>query len=208
MLIHNYIMDLSNIIEDLFIEDRMDNIIEKGEMDEEECLPIFRYKFSKEIMDILYEFSKIHQYDDRKIFKESWISWIEIHEHIINIEIKRLKNNGCKKDILNKMFISSRYYFRKKSTAIQEQKKRCSYISVNKNLLTCMDNHILENIKLQNFKPSTGFTDFCINNTNIIKEQILLLSLQNINDLDFIHNKIKKTYKNRYFSTLSTFRKS
>ena len=106
------------------------------------------------------------------------------------------------------MFISSRYYFRKKSTAIQEQKKRCSYISVNKNLLTCMDNHILENIKLQNFKPSTGFTDFCINNTNIIKEQILLLSLQNINDLDFIHNKIKKTYKNRYFSTLSTFRKS
>ena len=205
-------MNLSNVVENLFIEDKIDEIIDKREEKEregeEEYLPIFRYKFSKEIMDILYEFSKIHQYDDRKIFKESWISWIEIHEDIINIEIKRLKQNGCIKDILKKMFVSSRYYFRKKSTVIQEQKKRGSYISVNKNLLISMDNHIIDNIKLQNFKPSTGFTDFCINNTSIIKEQILLLSLQNINDLEYIHNKIKKTYKNRYFTALSNFRKS
>ena len=205
-------MNLSNVVENLFIEDKIDEIIDKREEKEregeEEYLPIFRYKFSKEIMDILYEFSKIHQYDDREIFKESWISWIEIHEDIINIEIKRLKQNGCIKDILKKMFVSSRYYFRKKSTVIQEQKKRGSYISVNKNLLISMDNHIIDNIKLQNFKPSTGFTDFCINNTSIIKEQILLLSLQNINDLEYIHNKIKKTYKNRYFTALSNFRKS
>ena len=206
-------MNLSNISESLIIDNELyhgrDDGRNDGRKEEDiENLPIFRYKFSKEFMDILYEFSKVHQYDDRKIFKESWISWIEIHEDIINIEIKRLKQNGCIKDVLKKMFVSSRYYFRKKSTVIQEQKKRSSYISVDKNLLISMDNHILENIKLQNFKPSTGFTDFCINNTEIIKEQILLLSLKNINDLEYIHNKIKKTYKNRYFSALETFRKS
>ena len=33
---------------------------------------IFRYKFNDMFAEQLYEFSKIHQYDDRATFKEAW----------------------------------------------------------------------------------------------------------------------------------------
>ena len=33
-------------------------------------------KGSKEFMDELYNFSKIHQYDDRHTYKEEWDKWI------------------------------------------------------------------------------------------------------------------------------------
>jgi len=38
---------------------------------------IFRYKFSDDFIQPLYQFSKIHQYDHRKDFKEAWNIWIE-----------------------------------------------------------------------------------------------------------------------------------
>ena len=38
--------------------------------------PIYRYKFTEHFMEELYEFSKIHQYDARKDFKEAWKIWI------------------------------------------------------------------------------------------------------------------------------------
>ena len=50
-------------------------------------------------------------------------------------------------------------------------------------------------------KPSDGFVDFCNNNKNILKEEISYLFQQGITDLKYIQNKIKKTYKNRYFLT-------
>ncbi len=79
-------------------------------------IAIYRYKFTEEFTEYLYNFSKIHQYDDRKDFKEAWIKWTEEHHDIVNMENRRLTNLGYDGNVLDKMFKSARYYFRNKST--------------------------------------------------------------------------------------------
>ena len=77
---------------------------------------IYRFKFTEDFMSELYKFSKIHQFDDRKDFKEAWKIWTEENEQIIDSEMCRLLHLGYNGDVLDKMFKSARYYFRKKGT--------------------------------------------------------------------------------------------
>ena len=168
---------------------------------------IYRYKFSENIISILNIFSKIHQYDDIKTFKEAWNLWIEDNNEVIENEIRRLNSINYEGDILDKMFKSARYYFRKKSNEKKEPIKRKSYIGSQKELLDLMDKHISSNIiSNKNFKPSSGFDSFCIDSDHIdiLHNEINRLKLDIKNkDIDEvkneIKNKIKKTYKNRYF---------
>ena len=81
---------------------------------------IFRYKFSEPFVADLYNFAKIHQYDDRKVFKEEWKLWAEDNELIVNGEKERLQNLNYEGDVLDKMFKSARYYFRKKNNNQKE----------------------------------------------------------------------------------------
>jgi hypothetical protein len=161
---------------------------------------IYRFKFTEEFMGNLYNFSKIHQYDDRITFKEAWIVWTDENDIMIDEEIRRLTNLGYNGDVLDKMFKSARYYFRKKSTEKKEPIQRRQYISVNKELLDAMDIHIEENIADKNYQPKTGFTTFCNDNAKILKETIAKVFEQGIKDPKLIEDKIKKTYKNRYFN--------
>ena len=181
------------------INDKM--VENKCILDEEELLPsvIYRYKFTEEFMEELYKFSKIHQYDDRKDFKEAWKVWTEDNGEIIDVEMRRLLNLGYEGDVLTKMFKSARYYFRKKSPQKKEPKQRRPYISVNRELLDAMDNHIEEKIYKTYYQPKTGFTEFCKENEAILKETITKIFEQGIKDSNLIEDKIKKTYKNRYF---------
>ena len=76
-----------------------------------------RYTYNTEVVNHLSTFAKIHKYDDRKVFKESWQKWIEdpdIKKIIMN-EVTRLQTNGLEGDILDKMYKSARYYYRKKA---------------------------------------------------------------------------------------------
>jgi hypothetical protein len=163
------------------------------------AIPIYRYKFTQNFMDELYNFSKIHQFDDRKSFKEAWEEWVEEYDELLENEVNRLQKLGYEGDILDKMFKSARYYFRKKSVVKQEPKERRKYIGVQKDLLDAMDAHILNGINKEDYKPSDGFKDFCLNNSDFIKPEIDRLLNNNITDLNEIIKKIKKTYKNRYF---------
>jgi len=163
---------------------------------------IYRFKFTQNFMDELYKFSKVHQYDDRKSFKESWDNWTEEEEDLIETEISRLNKLGYEGDILDKMFKSARYYFRKKGTSKPEPKERRKYVGVHKDLLDTMDAHILNGRNLPDYKPSEGFVDFCKTNTEDLKEEIAKL-LENDMDSSEIMNKIKKTYKNRYFISIT-----
>ena len=161
-------------------------------------LLIYRYKFSEQITTALYNFAKLHQYDDRKVFKEYWLIWREDNSKMIEIEINRLQDLNYNKDIEDKMFKSARYYFRKKQTVVQEPKERRFYISVQKELLESIDKHILTCINERKLKPSDGFSDFCENNREKLKEEIIRLVNCDMKNNEII-NKIKKTYKNRYF---------
>ena len=49
----------------------------------ENSVSIYRYKFTDDFTKELYAFSKIHQYDHRKDFKDAWNIWIEENEEII-----------------------------------------------------------------------------------------------------------------------------
>jgi hypothetical protein len=178
----------------------IDNI--KARM-QEGALPatIYRFKFTEEFMEDLHDFSKIHQYDHRKDFKEAWVKWTEVNEDIISKEVERLKALGYPNDdiIEDKMFKSARYYFRKKSSVRPEPKQRRQYIVVDHELLDKMDFHIISNIYNDDYKPKTAFVMFCKEYKVVLQQTILTMGEKGVFDAKLIEDKIKKTYKNRYF---------
>jgi hypothetical protein len=156
---------------------------------------IYRYNFSKDFMEELYEFSKIHQYDHRKDFKEAWLKWQDENTDAIEAESRRLVELDYTGDILDKMFKSARYYFRKKNVVKAEPKERKCYVTVEKKMLDAMNRYITEH---SDEKPSESFVCFCENHKDELREEVSHL-LKNKMEKDEIINKIKKTYKNRYF---------
>ena len=72
---------------------------------------LFRFPPSKDITDIVHYFAKVHQYDDRKSFKEAWKTWTECDEIKAQIdkENARLQKQGFAEDINKKLFVSARY---------------------------------------------------------------------------------------------------
>ena len=185
----------------VYINNEYENRVSEEIRNDSNNLPvlIYRFKFTDDFITELYKFSKIHQYDSRQDFKEAWNIWIEENNDIIYNEMSRLIRLGYEGDILNKMFKSARYYFRKKSTEKKEPKQRRQYVNVNHELLNRMDLHIESNIYDDSYKPKTGFISFCKDNENILKDTITKIMEQGIKDTQMIQDKIKKTYKNRYF---------
>ena len=171
--------------------------VEELEIDLEAA--IFRFKFTEEFMSELYKFSKIHQYDHRKDFKEAWNIWIEDNADIIQTEDERLLRLGYEGETLDKMFKSARYYFRKKNPIKQEPKKRRQYINVPHDLLAAMDSHVVKHLGKNDYQPKTGFLSFCIENDVVLKQTVSKIVEQGIKDPRVIQDKLKKTYKNRYF---------
>ena len=198
------IKNKKNIVFDILDDDDETEIIDEileQKIDNELSLPstIFRFKFTEEFMEELHNFSKIHQYDHRKDFKEAWVKWTEENQDIIAKEVDRLVAMGYpnEDDIVDdKMFKSARYYFRKKSAVKPEPKQRRQYIGVDHELLENMDIHIRTNIYNDDYKPKTAFIMFCKEYDTILRQTIEQMS---ISDAKMIQEKIKKTYKNRYF---------
>jgi hypothetical protein len=107
-------------------------------------------------------------------------------------------------DILDKMFKSARYYFRKKSTEKKAPATRREYVCLQKSVLEKMDQHIETNLsENKNYKPATGFVAFCEENAEVLRECMEDLHRQNMTDREEVQNKIKKTYKNRYFIAIN-----
>ena len=165
---------------------------------------IYRFKFTQEFMDVLFQFSKIHQYDDRKSFKDAWNTWVEDNEEVVDSEVTRLKKLQYDGDIMDKMYKSARYYFRKKSTVKVDPKDRRQYVGVQKQLLLAMDSHIIASTRDPYYKPSEGFSEFCSSHLELLQEEVKrFVEDHKITDSAFIQDKIKKTYKNRYFMFIS-----
>jgi hypothetical protein len=97
------------------------------------------------------------------------------------------------------MYKSSRYYFRKKSTEKKAPTARRAYIGVTQDLLDCMDDHIAKSL---NVKPELSFIEFCRENVLILQEEVKRLCDKGISQPAEIMNKVKKTYKNRYFTRM------
>ena len=76
----------------------------------------YRYEFSAEIMALIAEFARNHQFDDRKIYKENWLSWTKTNADLVETELSRVMRLGYSGNIADKMFKAGRYYFREKKS--------------------------------------------------------------------------------------------
>jgi hypothetical protein len=159
---------------------------------------IFRFKFTHDFTSHLSSFAKLHNFDDRVTYKEEWTRWVQNNEALIDDESMRMKAQGYNGNIIDKMYKSGRYYFRKKTA--HQPKLRRKYISIDKDVIEAMDNHILHNYGTPLFKPSISFEQFCIDieYSKLIDDEYARLIAENLTEEDIIY-KIKKTYKNRYF---------
>lgn len=229
----------------------------------------FRFEFSKNFIDELSRFSKVHQFDERRTYKEAWQKWKSNPEidNIMSFEIRRLEESGYSGDIEDKMFKSGRYYFRKKTLKVAEhtttdniaekygdddkiddddnniinpirykktddatqtppaaaaqslkpaQQQRRPYITMSKNCIRMMDDHIVAFSTHPEFKPSTSYDNFYqekMSSLQMMTEIEVIVgkyektmtnnaatvvpSLEDI--MHEIMDKIKKTYKNRYY---------
>lgn len=158
-------------------------------------VPIFRFNFSEQFNRELGYFAKLHKHEDRIDFKESWNEWTEENNLLIDEEKKRLLNLGYEGDIEDKMYKSVRYYFRKKPLR-HEPVERCVRVVVSKDLLRQMDEHIENNSFGENYTPQLSYEDFCNQYSDLINDEFIQLNMKNE---EIMQNKIKKTYKNRFY---------
>lgn len=177
-----------------------------------------RFLFSKDITERLLEFSKIHQYDERKDYKEAWTEWIKDPDikPELDAEVDRIQDQGFEGDVLDKMFKSVRYYYRKKhskninddSLDIDEHNPgQRTYDAFPNHVLAKIDAHIKTQIKTNIYinntvitstiKPATCFENFCQENKQLIVELIDTPTKDSVKQLIA---KLKKSYKNRYYN--------
>lgn len=171
-----------------------------------ENVQVYRFKFTLDIMNMLHEFAQIHKYDDKETYKEAWENWTKENEKIIQEEETRITNLGWSGDIKNKMYKSAKYYFRNKTNEKKEPKKRKKYTRVTIDLRMSIDRHINSSIKDDTYKPSDGLNNFYEQFREIINDEYESLSKLGISKKD-VDDKIKKTYKNRYFQIIKKIKK-
>jgi hypothetical protein len=152
---------------------------------------VYRYKFSESFVILLSNFSKVHQFDDRKDFKESFSTWRQENKELIMDEETRLTELGYTGDIVDKMFRSARYYFRTKTTK-KPVGSRKRYTQLSPLFLEMMNRHLEINKQL---KPAISYDLFCIEYHREIEDESRLIETTG----ECAQLKIKKAFKNKYF---------
>ena len=66
-------------------------------------------------------------------------------------------------------------------------------------VLDAMDQHIMISIKNPDFSPASGYTNFCTTNIPLLQNEIIRICNETTISSSDLTDKIKKTYKNRYF---------
>ena len=180
---------------------------------------VLRFEFAGMLIEQVTAFANVHQYDDRKTYKEAWTTWLA-HDEIaalLKTEVERLSALGYKGDVADKLFKSGRYYFRGKTNADDNKRNKCSaearteahteervkerkYVLMNRQLLNDMDEQIDCGLRSAEYTPASGFADFCKTNaqSDIYCSEVARLS-ELMHTGDAVYDKLKKTYKNRYF---------
>jgi hypothetical protein len=175
-----------------------------------------RFKYSDDFTKEIEYFSKLHEYDDNRRFKESWSKWIEEEniKTIIEREIEYSKSNGYKGDIMDKMYKSARYYYRKKNNfkeREEETKEETDYAGLSKKMIKQMDLHIseticnhIEKIKSKEIiiikaRAACAFEKFCETSVKEITDEIHRLKEKIALNPREISLKFKKAYKNRFY---------
>ena len=159
----------------------------------------YRFKFNKNTIDALNKFSTTNYVDDKQAYREQWKRWCNNNADIITKETERLQSLGYTGDVTDKMYKSVRYYFSKKAGKSIEPKQRRKYVSMDSDILDAMDKHVTVNINEPHYSQSWGYIDFCKTHVALLQDEICRLKREDRLVAKDIIQKIKKTYKNRYF---------
>lgn len=169
-------------------------------MEETTTTSVYRYKLQPHIVAAVTRFAKIHQYDKRVDYKDAWKLWCEEENGMIEREMNRLVELGYEGDVVDKMYKAGRYYFRTKTKQDKEPKKRRHYVSMESSILESMDEHIANHYENDDFTPANGYDWFVNQHTTMLMSEIKrLIDEEPELQASYISNKVKKTYKNRYF---------
>jgi hypothetical protein len=165
--------------------------------------PVYRFKFTEDFVIKLMEFSRIHRFEDAVTFKDNWGIWCDTNSVCIDLEIESLKKKGYNGNCKVKMFKSVRYYFKNKSSIKKAVKKRRQYIGLDPDFRDAIDEHVEVAIRRE-LNPRNGYIDFMDSTTytDIISAESLRLEACDFNKKEILE-KLKKTYKNRYFNMRS-----
>ena len=161
---------------------------------------IFRFKFTDDFTSHIQNFAKIHKHDDTKTFKEFWQKWVDNNRSIVENEARTLENNGYVGNPYDKMYKSARYYYKNKSDQEVEAKKRKNYVSLPKEVIISIDDHIDKCLRNENYTSANGFQEYYENIDDSVVELINIIKDSNNINQNEMENKIKKTYKNRYYN--------
>lgn len=171
----------------------------------------FRFDFSKHTIDLLSVFSKEHCDEKCKQFQCSWRDWINKDniKKTLDEECETLKALGFEGDVYDKMYKSARYYYKKRQDKKDKYEEKQSTVHTNRfssNFLKLMDNIIKSQLN-EDVKKNNGIErsqiEFFDNYCNIHRNEIVM-ELRDIKERkgqipEDIKEKLKKTYKNRFY---------
>tara|TARA_B100000795_G_scaffold254823_1_gene226001 strand:- start:1693 stop:2172 length:480 start_codon:yes stop_codon:yes gene_type:complete len=155
----------------------------------------YRYNLSIKLHELIENFSKDHKEDNYELFNYNFKEWVKNNKVLCNDESQILKERGFNGDFTKKLFKSSRYYFTKKKNV--EIKKRKKYIVKDRKLLELITNHIQSTLFK---KPSIMFNDFVEKNKLEVDRIKNILTRQYEYSDKYACDKIKKIYKNKYYT--------
>lgn len=168
----------------------------------------YRFKFNKELLDSIKEFSKLHSNDNCDDFLDAFHLWKRVNNEIISLEEKRILDLGFNGNIEEKIYKSARYYFKnKKNTSYKLNKQlKTNYIPRNPVFFKMMETYINKNP----IKASLLYKEF-INetDTNILSEintEIVRLKTFELNQTECLQ-KIKKMFNNAYYKIKKQLKK-
>ena len=181
---------------------------------------IQRFKYSDTMSTLLDNFAEIHRHDSRKDFRSFWDEFIKSNLNAFEQEASLLEARGFKSDPYNAMYKSARFYYRKFYDG-SGKKKNCKKIKNNpyskfpteliKLIDTAIEKYISMNLKqvstrdyMCDITPASCYAEFCGDYEDDLHIHIYeyVRQRQSLGDhisSCVISNKLKKTFKNRFY---------
>ena len=183
-------------------------------------IPIQRFKYSDTMSSLLDKFAEIHRHDNPRYFRSFWDEFIKSNLNVFEREVGLLEARGYKSDPYIAMYKSALFYYRKFYDG-SGKKKNCKkiknhpYSKFPTELIqlidTVIEKYISMNLKqvsthdyMCDITPASCYTEFCDNYKDDLYIHIreYVRQRQSAGDnvsSSVVSNKLKKTFKNRFY---------
>ena len=174
---------------------------------------IFRFKIqNKDFYDKIVDFSNLHKHDDKDSLKEHFKLWCESKEIVPYIEeeksiLIRNQYDLQKTSIYDKIYKSIKYYHIKNMLKQEDHSftpsiKKKKNIKFSKSFIQTVKQYLSDHLQDKDFKPSSYYSLFYKENEHIIQSEMLNINKEEKYNIDFMESRIKKMFKNQYFTMI------